>query len=141
MGARGRCSCWGGVSGHRLEEEAMGGLMKRFHAHTRTATETQDDERVFGPLKAPGAPTHTHTHTHNWLETSAFFLSSPFSAHRFLSPILPLPHSFAAVSLLSLFPLYLSLTRLIAADFVLFCVAGEIFQYVLWRTMPRHSHE
>lgn len=123
----------GGKSNGRTNEEVS-------QPHTRSHRDPRRRTKSLVLYKHRGLQAAPPSHTHSWLETSTFSLfcsSFPLADSTFFSP----PHSFAIASLLSFFPLYLSLTRLIAADLVFFCVAREIFQHVLWRTMPCLSRE
>lgn len=74
--------------------------------------------------------------THSWLETSMFSLFC--SSFPLADSTIPPTHSFATLPVP--FPLYLSyLTNCCWSS--VFCVAREIFQYVLWRTMLGLSHK
>lgn len=138
------CSYWGLVSGQGLQEKTNEEVFLSIYSththiqiHRHTHAHTEDNEQVFGPLKAPGAWSYNLLHTtvlagnsHPLSRSPSFpFIHlSALSLLRFsflLLMLLPPPHlpilSKLPFSLaLSLSPLYLSLTLLIAADPVFF---------------------
>lgn len=164
-------------------ERAKGRLMKRLHTHTQSdrdtcthicthtrththslsGTETQDNEQVFGPLKAPEAPGSSNFlyAALNWRENHALSLArtllltvsrglSLYSSLPTLSFLLFFfsrwfyifpPHFFSTASL----PPFLSLSLSYSTNCCwssVFCVAREIFQCALaWRTMACLSCE
>lgn len=117
---------------------------------THAATETQDNERVFGPFKSrkglQAALTSYTPHCTGWkLQFSPSF-SFPF-IHLSLSCVLILslilhffPHSFSTARLPPFLPLSLSYSTNCCWSSV-FCVAREIFQCALQWTMACLSSE